>query len=79
MTWQPIETAPKDETWVILYFAEGCPWQAEANGMVFAFWSTGEDPDWYDSEAASNSLTEHYKPTHWMPLPAPPVTETTAK
>jgi hypothetical protein len=69
--WQPIETSPKDETWVLLYFANGSPWQVEADGMILAFWSV-EGNDWFNGEAASNSLTGHNDPTHWMPLPEPP-------
>jgi len=70
MNWQPIETAPKDETWVLLFFGDG-PWPPEANGIDIGFWSE-EYGDWFDSEAAGNSLTEHSKPTHWQPLPSPP-------
>jgi hypothetical protein len=72
--WQSIETAPKDETFVLLYFPPGMePWQAEADGMVLGFWSE-EYADWFHSEAAGNSLTARgaAQPTHWMPLPEPP-------
>lgn len=64
--WKPIETAPKDETWVILY---GDLW-GEPHGCI-AFWSP--DGGWCDSEAASNPVTDWgWKPTHWMPLPKLP-------
>jgi hypothetical protein len=68
MEWQPIESAPRDETWLLLYWGDEQPWQVEANGMALGFWSI-EGADWFDSEAASNPLLA---PTHWMPLPAPP-------
>jgi hypothetical protein len=61
--WRDIATAPKDETWCILWF-DGEP--------KAGFWSTGEDPDWYASEASSSSLTAFGDyPTRWLPLPLP--------
>lgn len=61
---QPIATAPKNEEWVLLYFknAAGIDYRIEARtesgyAAVLAFWSTGEYPGWYDSEAASCPLT----------------------
>jgi hypothetical protein len=65
--WQPIRTAPKDESWVLLLFND------EPEPYVRSgFWSA-EYSDWYDSEAASHSLTALVdQPTHWMPLPARP-------
>lgn len=77
MDWQSIESAPKDETWVILFFADRAPWQAEADGMVLGFWSE-EYGAWFDSEAASNALNESVEPTHWMSLPAPPTASSSA-
>lgn len=66
--WQPIETAPRDESWVILYG----DYMGEPRA-VLGFWGYGED--WFDSEAASGSLTAFgWRPTHWMPLPSPPTT-----
>jgi hypothetical protein len=60
---QLIDTAPKDETWVILLGQQN----GEPHGCV-AFWSP--DGGWYDSEAASNPVTAFgWQPTHWMPLP----------
>lgn len=65
MGWKPIETAPKDETVVLLF----CPERWDTAGVVVAFWS--EDfAAWYEREASSHSVSE--EPTHWMPLPAPP-------
>lgn len=61
--WQPIATAPRDETVVILC----CP-DAEF-GAVIGFWSE-EYSDWYDSEAASHKVSVLYgDPTHWRHLP----------
>ena len=79
--WQPIETAPRDGTRVMLWrgFADLGKWSE----MVIAEWHHGAwcwpDPgknptthgEWTDCD-----LIEGYedakKPTHWMPLPAPP-------
>lgn len=72
MEWQPIETAPKDGTWVLL--AGGSMrygWDGETfppcvvgqhdggNGWQFA---------WYDN----GWLGEYEIPTRWMPLPSAP-------
>lgn len=71
MEWQPIETAPKDGTVVLLAGPEF------EHGCVIAFWSdpsvgdtTEEDAGWYESESDSHRLFG--TPTHWMPLPATP-------
>jgi hypothetical protein len=70
MKWQPIETAPKDETSVLLYGF----WEGELNARDdqpevwkahFAYdkwWVEGGE---YYSQCVIN-------PTHWMPLPEPP-------
>ena len=63
---QPIETAPKDETWIMLFG----DLYGEPHGHV-GFWSE-DDADWFDSEAASKSLTAFgWKPTHWCPFDDP--------
>lgn len=71
--WQPIETAPKDETVVLLW----CPQSWDTDFVRVGWWfeaeSPHEDSGWYDDEAASHPLTDLYgEPTHWMPLPEPP-------
>ena len=58
--WQPIETAPKDES--VLIIANG--------GMLLGYFDTVSEC-WKDS--ASRSLGPDDVPvTHWMRLPAPP-------
>ena len=57
--WQPIETAPRDGTELLLY-------QQEA-GIQVSWW--GHDPDNQDTGWVG-SVPE---PTHWMPLPEPPI------
>jgi hypothetical protein len=59
--WQPIETAPKDGTPVLCF-------EPHSMGGYCFVAAPNEDGDWCDNLATLNT----YKPTHWMPLPAPP-------
>ena len=64
MNWQPIETAPKDGTLVLLS-GFGLPvWQGYWVGQVGRHAING----W----TRFNSVDMEWKPTHWMPLPEPP-------
>jgi len=62
--WQPIETAPKDGTEIIVWWPEiGHPyitkWTRFINGNLYRDgWHCG--------------IWEVERPTHWMPLPKPP-------
>lgn len=56
--WMPIETAPKDVNWVLLFIPGHVPPVAQATWDAGSWWVFG------DSIAP--------KPTHWMPLPKPP-------
>lgn len=62
-TWQPIETAPKDGSKVLLY---GRPWNDAGIGQYHV-----RDRYWM----ALNLMPFHSKPTHWMPLPELPSNE----
>lgn len=59
--WQPIETAPKDGTWVLLYhqYARISDWYWDGQK-----WHN-DVLDWGDDEPS-------LAPTHWQPLPDPP-------
>jgi hypothetical protein len=60
MAWQPIESAPKDGTRVMLADAEWTDigrWRIESQ-----LWMDDDDAGW----------TDPFWPTHWMPLPPPP-------
>ena len=78
--WQPIETAPKDGTHVLLSYP---------GRITYGYWLVLEvgklvgdcggacrcpeydeapDPFWYSEDGG---FTEEYPPTHWMPLPEP--------
>ena len=77
MIWQPIETAPKDGTPVLVF----CPeFPAEhsrnvAPRVMEARWNNpGMDPR---NGAWGDPVYDEWncEPTHWMPLPAPPAKE----
>jgi hypothetical protein len=78
--WQPIETAPRDGTWLLLAGGE-CDYDESSDNkgrIVSAQWTTKRNSStakghwqfaWYDG----GYYGEYENPTHWMPLPAPPV------
>ena len=66
MTWQPIATAMRDERQPILAYApEGGFWDCPVYAVVY--WVDFAQ-GWYTWPDAEYEV----KPTHWMPLPAPP-------
>lgn len=77
MKWQPIETAPKDGTDIIVMHVH-----ISTQIVHAAFWIDEEqgldkpgDTGWwsYDkSEGSRIKLDDWLTPTHWMPLPEPP-------
>lgn len=64
MTWQPIETAPKDGTPILGWSDEGvayvCWWRPGRRGTAWAFFY------------APDVGTFSFHPTLWQPLPEPP-------
>jgi hypothetical protein len=68
--WQPIETAPKDGTRILLY-AKDCAFTGawRAGPRYFNHWSAK-----IIEAAATWRLDDGsaYAATHWMPLPEPP-------
>lgn len=65
--WQPIETAPKDGSDIILW------WQDRSGGVPRAIqgqWYVAKDLEefWWSCP----SMPIGFEPTHWMALPAPP-------
>ncbi len=74
--WQPIETAPKDGTRILLYF----PVFGEAPHQEFGRWevqafNNKPNPYWSgDGEAVYGvKWYRSFPPSHWMPLLKPPV------
>lgn len=78
VTWQPIETAPRDGTPIIAYGR----WAGEINGpdkepgTYIVAWQYGGRTDYEGFEWTCQN-TDAYaawvKATHWMPLPEPPL------
>lgn len=70
--WQPIETAPKDETEILVYGEETrtiAGW-----GMIYSPYGDARRKGWR-CEATPDiegHASDGIEPTHWMPLPAPP-------
>ena len=72
--WQPIETAPKDGTAILLAIAgyRAClgQWVDTPRGGKFV---AAEMDDFASFEDWGNYIEAHdYNPTHWMPLPPSP-------
>lgn len=67
MEWQPIDTAPKDGTVILVGVWEIAPDMASAawNGK---FWSM----NYMDEGEFIGSGEAFHNPTHWQPLPEPP-------
>jgi hypothetical protein len=67
--WQPIKTAPKDGTKVLLIFGNEVDDEPSA---ALAMWDANDG--WLDS-FSGRSVTDGFftDPTHWMPLPPPPL------
>lgn len=63
--WLPIETAPRDGTYVLLFEDLGFGGDSQTMWVARHGVTTNE---WFTHD------TEYgiYEPTHWMPLPAPP-------
>lgn len=72
MEWQPIETAPKDGTEVLIYYPE---WGNKKNVVFAAEYDIGRpgmeevEGTWYVFHYGPKPAAP---PTHWMPLPPPP-------
>lgn len=66
--WQPIETAPKDGSSILAFWAcsLNCVPVTGDNCYAMTLWSGG---DWISTDLSDISFSE---PTHWMPLPAAP-------
>lgn len=80
MNWQPIETAPKDGTWILLAGGE-CdeegPEGDQSNRIVSGQWTNylnGETTEWHWQFAWYDGgySGEYIKPTLWMPIPELP-------
>lgn len=70
--WQPIETAPKDGTRILVF---SHAWGCDIFGM--AYWFQGETCDWiaHSLWAEPDKFKGSFLPTHWLPLPQAPRSE----
>jgi len=66
LSWQPIKTAPKDGTRIIIF--------SERRGAREArFYRENEEgAEWFDVIVGGGPVTHFYDATHWMPLPQEP-------
>lgn len=74
--WQPIQTAPKDGTWVDLWAVD---WNDNGKRIPNCIWDdkwlTFIFPDYFpalDDCVDVFVKDDEYVPTHWMPIPEPP-------
>ena len=71
MNWQPIETAPKDGSDILVFFRGS---QGNKSRQVIAMWEDDKkDVQTYDGfwiDAHVGEIIPNV--THWMPLPEPP-------
>jgi hypothetical protein len=69
--WQPIDTAPKDGSLIFGWIPGSC----YATEIVFMRWDSDGPSDcigwWW--EAGDHGGMLDIDPTHWQPLPEPPV------
>jgi hypothetical protein len=71
--WQPIETAPKDGTKVVLYCPSNDTFIFDAVYRKVAFSNSRSDWHEWDGEyvGAWSKLPDWFKPTHWMIVTPP--------
>jgi len=78
--WRPIETAPKDDTEILILFDSATVpivrlcWWSEARDLYVGDIVSEEVGWWSYQNSVTQEMidTEILKPTHWMPLPEPP-------
>jgi hypothetical protein len=71
MSWQPIETAPRDGTRVLLWHPRAL---ARGENVIVGWWLID---DWWTSHNCWLNDRDpdsdfDLAPTHWQPLPSPP-------
>ena len=69
--WQPIETAPKDGTYIAAYEWRGSLDYPEMEQIYTAWYAPSHSTPGYWLQYNGTTLLKAH-PTHWMPLPKPP-------
>jgi hypothetical protein len=64
--WRPIETAKKNSDFVPVMVTDG-------KYVTLAEWHADEDQWWEINNSPTDSWGSPLYPTHWMPLPSPPM------
>lgn len=76
--WQPIETAPRDGTTILIFGQPDDLLMADGSGPLVQFSTPGTfTAAWDEIDDAfvlsgGSWLGPFVAPTHWMPLPSPP-------
>lgn len=75
--WQPIETAPKDGAWVLLYSPDERERERGDPAVQVGCWGSSgynRNNHWVYGPEGHEHAHRHgfYGATHWMPLPEPP-------
>lgn len=81
--WQPIETAPKDGTRILIFVPGDLTWKEESTGTIWPSYHAGihaarfeqEPQKWVMGDefwSDDAKVFQYEEPTHWMPLPEPP-------
>jgi hypothetical protein len=68
--WQPIETAPKDGTTIIIFDSYSDDKGIDGYGVCTARWDYSLK--WWIMHQRYSNVISLINPTHWMPLPEPP-------
>lgn len=67
MEWQPIDTAPRDETRILVTGDDEVATSEFVNGRFIL-----APRCWYGDSDRGGLADLDFEPSHWMPLPSPP-------
>ena len=68
--WQPIETAPRDGTAILVYRSDMGVFSAHYVSPCEFIEDGDDEPGWFSTNG--HDLSGNDMPTHWMPIPQPP-------
>lgn len=85
--WNPIKTAPKDGNSQVLLWDGKAIYLARWERKFKSIWNEAKETTsyrgaWTDDTIVSYAYEETFEiktPTHWMPLPAPPISTVVAR